>query len=397
MRILIYDHAGHPFQVQLSRQLSKRGHKVIHSFCGLLQTPHGKLIKTNSDSDNFEIFPVLLTEAFNRYNMIKRIIQEKQLGKKLIKKLKQFKPHVVVSSNTPIETQSLIQKHCLMSNIKFVFWLQDVLGIGIKHNIKKKIPLIGNLIGDHYIKKEKKLLKKSDDVIAISEDFLSFLSGTGAQKNKLHVIHNWAPLDELPLYPKSNQWSRLNNLENSFCFIYSGTLGMKHNPELLKELALKFQRFDNVKVVVVSEGLGADSLKAEKQKHNIKNLILLPFQSYDKLPLVLGSADVLIGILEKEAGTFSVPSKILTYLCMKKPLLLAMPQENLAAKIVETNKTGFICEPDDVETFLKTAEKLFKDKELRDNLAFNGYAYSQKTFDIDMITDRFEKIMTNKD
>jgi len=31
MRILINDHAGHPFQVQLSRSLAAREHRVLHT------------------------------------------------------------------------------------------------------------------------------------------------------------------------------------------------------------------------------------------------------------------------------------------------------------------------------------------------------------------------------
>jgi len=31
MRLLIHDYAGHPFQVQLSRELARRGHSVTHA------------------------------------------------------------------------------------------------------------------------------------------------------------------------------------------------------------------------------------------------------------------------------------------------------------------------------------------------------------------------------
>ena len=45
MRILINDHAGHPFQVQLSRKLAERGHKVLHTYCASVQQPRGALQK----------------------------------------------------------------------------------------------------------------------------------------------------------------------------------------------------------------------------------------------------------------------------------------------------------------------------------------------------------------
>ena len=33
MRVLVHDFSGHPFQVELSRELARRGHEVTHSYC----------------------------------------------------------------------------------------------------------------------------------------------------------------------------------------------------------------------------------------------------------------------------------------------------------------------------------------------------------------------------
>ena len=67
-------------------------------------------------------------------------------------------------------------------------------------------------------------------------------------------------------------------------------------------------------------------------------LMLLPFQPYEVLPEVLASADVLIAILEPDAGVFSVPSKVLSYHCAGRPILAAIPAENLAARIIERER-----------------------------------------------------------
>lgn len=397
MRIFVYDHAGHPFQVQLSRHLSQRGHPVVHAFCGRLQTPRGKLCKTPQDPDHFEICPIPLSRPFHRYHPLKRVLQEKQLGRAIVDRITAFRPHVVLSANTPILTQSLLVNQCRRENIRFVFWMQDVLGRGIQQTLSKKIPWLGRSMGRYLLYKEQSLLKQSDAVIAISEDFLSVLSQAGVADDKIHVIHNWAPLDELPIIPKSNAWSRRHNLEKNFTFLYSGTLGLKHNPAFLSELAVHFQKNPDVRIVVITEGLGADFLKKRKEHHHLDNLIVYPFQPYESLPQVFSSADVLIALLEKDAGTFSVPSKILTYLCMKKPLLLAVPQNNLAAKIVHSNQAGWVCPPDDIDSFLKAADRLYHDETHRQFLALNGYFYAQNTFDIETITDTFEHILSDRE
>jgi len=393
MRILINDHAGHPFQVQLSRALARRGHEVLHTFCCSLQTPRGALVKRPDDPPHFQVAPIKLSRSFNKYGLVERFFQEKELGKLLAKKVQEFNPDTVVSANTPLEAQSALLRKCRNTKTKFVFWVQDLLGIGIKNNIGKRLPWLGRFVGWYYVHLEKSLLRKSDEVIIISEDFCEIISEAGVAAAKINVIHNWAPIDEIPVCPKSNPWSQKQGLDKKFCFIYSGTLGMKHNPGLLVELALKFQDHQDVRVIVITEGLGAVFLKEQKSNLGLNNLIILPFQPFENLPNVLASADVLLAILEHSAGAFAVPSKVLTYLCAQSPLLLAVPLENLAARIVNNNAAGIVVSPSDRKNFLKAATKLATDEKLRTSLAANGYAYAQKTFDIEKTTDRFEEII----
>ena len=55
---------------------------------------------------------------------------------------------------------------------------------------------------------------------------------------------------------------------------------------------------------------------------------------------MLASATVLIGILEEDAGVFSVPSKVLSYLCAGRPIVLCAPAENLASRTLLEAEAG---------------------------------------------------------
>ncbi len=169
---------------------------------------------------------------------------------------------------------------------------------------------------------------------------------------------------------------------------------MKHNPEILVKLALDIGKNIDAYVIVVTEGLGEKYLRRKKAEHKIHNLVLLPFQQFESLPLVLAGADILLALLEPDAGVFAVPSKILTYLCAKRPLLLAVPSENLAARIVEEQRAGIVTPPSEPERFIEGARTLIHDRRLRNSMAANGRAYAKKTFDIEAISNRFEKIIT---
>ena len=103
---------------------------------------------------------------------------------------------------------------------------------------------------------------------------------------------------------------------------------------------------------MVSEGLGADRLRGPAGATRVDNLRLLPFQPWEDLPDMLGAADVLLVLLEAEAGAFSVPSKILTCLCAGRPILAAMPAANLGARTIAAAGAGIVVAPGEPEQFL---------------------------------------------
>ncbi|HKE72347.1 MAG TPA: glycosyltransferase, partial [Acidimicrobiales bacterium] len=196
---------------------------------------------------------------------------------------------------------------------------------------------------------------------------------------------------DLPLRPRDNPWRRRQGLGDRFVYLYTGTLGLKHRPELLYRLAQ--QRVGDADVVVVSEGMGEARLRDMLHRHPLPNLHLLPFQPMDDYPDILGSADVLVALLEPTAGTFSVPSKVLSYLCAGRPVLAAIPPENLAARTIERAGAGVVVPPDDEEALLVAAKQLRTDPELRHEAGARARAYAETTFDTVVIADRFQDVI----
>jgi glycosyltransferase involved in cell wall biosynthesis len=197
----------------------------------------------------------------------------------------------------------------------------------------------------------------------------------------------------MPPRPRDNAWSRATGLGAGVRFIYSGTLAMKHNPALLLELARMLDRDSSGELVVVSEGAGVEWLTQQAAHEGLHALHCLGFQPFESLPDVLGSADVLVAILEPEAGVFSVPSKVLSYFCAGRPVLLAVPRQNLAARIVVESGAGLCVEPCDVEGFCSAAQRLIESCRLRGELGHAARQYAEKHFDIGRIGDQFEAVL----
>lgn len=389
MRLLVHDFAGHPFQVQLSRSLARRGHTVLHVYCASLDTtPQATLTVHPDDPEGFEVRAISLDRPINKQAFVDRWRQEHAYGRLVAEVARAFAPDAILSANTPLDAQARLQATARQIGARFVFWVQDLIGLAAERLLREKVPVVGGLVGSYYARMEQRLLAASDALVLITDDFREAVPAI-ARHPAAHVIPNWAPLEEVPLRPRDNGWADAQHLSPGLRFVYSGTLGMKHNPALLLGLA---QRFPDTEVVVVSQGAGQDWLR--ERSGASPNLCLLPFQPFDVLPEVLGAADVLVAVLEPNAGVFSVPSKVLTYLCAGRPILLAVPPENLAARIVSEHEAGLVVPPTDTAAFLDAADALVADGSRRERLGTNARSYAEWHFDIAAITDLFEPILT---
>ncbi len=392
MKIIVHDYSGHPFQVQLSRELSSRGYSVLHNYSSDFLTPHGDLVKRNNDSDNLRIEGVEITIKSEKYSYIKRVIADREYGMIVKNILSNERPDVFVASNLPLDALNIAIRECVKLNIRVIYWLQDIYSIAIRRLVGNY--LLGEIAYLYYGGVERSLLKKSDGIVLITEDFANTLNKWGIRHGNIITVPNWAPLDEISVKDKVNDWSLSHGIEKTFNYIYSGTLGLKHNPDILVALARRFKSNKNIRVIVITEGESNKYLNKIKTKENLDNLVVMKFQDYSVMPMVLGAADILITLLGEDAGKFSVPSKVLTYLCAKRPLLLSVPKENLSANIVTKHECGIVVDPKEMEEFCDQAEKMYLDYELRNKLGKNARKYAESNFNIGKITNRFEKLIT---
>src|SRR5580698_501541 len=389
MRIFVNEFSGHPFQIQLSRELARRGHEVEHVyFSGNTSTPKGA-VENTSVVPNLNIVGLSIQREFAKHSLISRRAADIDYGRAVAKAVRKFKPDAVLSSNMPPDGQKILLRETKVQNALFVYWLQDVYGLAVRFVLSRRAKLLAQLGGAYYEFLEKSLLHQSDSVVCISDSFVEYVRNWGIQENKVHLIENWSPLDEITPMPKNNAWARENGVADKFCFMYSGTLGMKHRPELLLSLAKHLAITNEAILIVNAAGAGAEWLHEHTKDMSADVFRLQPFQPYERLSEVMGTADVLIALLDSDAGKFAVPSKTLTYLCAARPILMAAPSVNQAAKIIRTAKAGLVVSPNSPREFVAAARELMERPDERVSHAQHARAYAERHFNIGYIADRF--------
>ena len=386
-RILIHDLGGYPFVAQLARELASRRHAVLYLHAGGLRTPRGIVDSRQEDPPGLTIDGVGLQERVHIGAGPRRFLQERRYAQRLAQRIEVFRPDVVVSSNGPLDAHAAAAAAASRVGSAYVYWIQDVYSVAIRELLARRLPVLGPIIAYRYEALERHVLRSSHAVIATSSDFLPLLERWGVRQDRVSVIPNWANLDEIPPQPRRNAWSRRHELDDKNVLLYAGTLGRKHNPGRLLDLA---DSAPDAKVVVIAEGTGADELRLAAVGR--PNLHMLPLQPAAELPQVLAAADVLVALLEPEASRFSVPSKVLTYMAAARPILAAIPHDNLAARTIEAAGAGVVVDPHDRDGFIASARGLMLNSDRRSALGTSGRRYAEEFFEIGQIADQFEDV-----
>jgi glycosyltransferase involved in cell wall biosynthesis len=385
-RIVVNDYAGHPFQIELAAKLADLGHDVSLLYCSTNVTPHGDLERSNP---GLTVVPISTGATFDKYALLKRTWQELRYGFTSARAQRRFGADVILTSNVPV--LAVLVMRLLNRSTRQVLWLQDIqAGLAAMALTGPKRLLVG--LFDYL---ERLSISSADHVVAIAPSLAEAVTERGIDV-EMEVIENWAPLGDLPVRPRTNEWAVEHDLDDKFVFLYSGTLGIKHRPELLSGLAEQYRDDPDVRVVVVSQGKGMNQLKEKQKSEGLDNLVLLPFQPFEALPDVMGSADVLIAVLEQEAGSFSIPSKILSYLCSGRPVLASLPAENSSSDLVANRAEAGLVSTDEAE-FMAQADQLRSDPTLCKQLGENGRLYAETTFDIDRISKMFLAALTGEE
>jgi glycosyltransferase involved in cell wall biosynthesis len=394
LRIFLHDYTGHPPQVHVGRELARRGHTVLYAYAAMIETPRGNLDHQPGDPPGLDIVGVGIGSVFRKHSYFKRQLQEIKYGFAVARVAAAFAPDIVIASDTPLFPLNSLRRLARRRSAAFVFWMMDVYGLAVRAGLAKKLPILGGWIGRFYIAFEKYLVRRSDHVVVISEGFRDLLDQWGARPERVDTLPLWAPIEDIPLREKDNPWSRKHGLASTVNIIYSGTLGLKHNPQHLVTLAQRLAPRADARVLVISEGLGADFLREQKQLLKLANLEIMPYQPFSDLPDVLGSADILVALLEPEAGVFSVPGKVLSHLCAGRAQVGLIPRENRATQVINESRGGVAIDTRQPDDFVDAVIRLVDLPEERVVMGRHARAYAEHEFNIARIGEVFERMIT---
>ena len=390
---VLIDYGCHSFTHRLATYLSDNGHGMRYFANGSLESPNLGSLPSWQEAHPQVVRPIVCGKPYGKLSLRKRLAGELDWAGECIHALEEEQPSAIIVSCVPIGAVTRIQNWARSKNIPFIYWLQDLQGRAIHDLLGRKLGFPGRVLGSFAYLWEQQLLDRSNMVITIAAGHEKELPPSVTASGRFALLENWANIEELPIFPVDNDWSVRQNLNQTRNILYSGTLGLKHDLGVFTSLAEAFRERNDVRIVVVSSGQAADALRQGAAARRLDNLIVLPFQPAADVPKVLASAAVLIAPLDRAAGGFCVPSKVLSYLCAGRPTVIAINPANPAAAMLQSSAAGTVVEPGNSLHFIDAVAAYLDNPEHRILAGHAARMHAEATFGLQHVVAKFLRIL----
>ena len=289
---------------------------------------------------------------------IATIAIEYQYLKAIKKYLSEIKFDLVLFSTPPITFEKVICYIKSRDNAFAYLLLKDIFPQNaVDMDMIKK----GSLIHKFFERKEKRLYAISDTIGCMSPANVNFIIKNNPDVIKGQIEENPNTINPKYIYYtneeiKETRKKYLLPIDKTI-FVYGGNLGIAQGLEFL---ITTIQKIHIPEVHFLIVGNGTQFIKIEKwftsHKPNNATLIAgLPKNEYDSL---LAACDVGMIFLHKSFTIPNFPSRLLSYLEMKKPVLAATDNITDIGEVIEEARCGYWVESGNIKSMKNRVTQL---------------------------------------
>ena len=345
-------------------------------------------------------------------NIQKTNIVEKGIGTLLIER--QFKTAIkknlsnvkfdLITYSTPPITFTNVVKYLKQNNPQAISYLQ-LKDIFPQNAVDMKMFGKNSIFNWYFRRKEKTLYGVSDYIGCMSPANVKFVMAHNPEVEacRVEVAPNSIELNNNIVEPgqERSEWvyirKKYNLPINRPIFIYGGNLGKPQGIDyLIKCLDAVKNRLDCY-FVVVGSGTEKDKLDDWYERHDhdknlaVKVMSYLPKEDYDML---VKYCDVGLIFLDHRFTIPNYPSRLLSYLENKMPVICATDVNTDIGKIAEENGYGYWCESVNSKDFVALVDKMLASD--RKAMGERGYEFLKNNYLVEHTYNAIMKHFENK-
>lgn len=364
----------------LLRKFSQEGHSV-YAVC-----PVERRDKKNTSVQIENGGTVLNVKTFNlqKTNLVEKgfgtLAIEYQFLAAIKSHFSKVKFDVIIYSTPPITFAKVIQFIKKRDGAYSYLLLKDIFP---QNAIDMKMMKKNGVLHKLFLKKERKLYAISDTIGCMSEANKNFIVRHNVSINSEKVEINPNTIEPF-IFNQSPEQKKAIKVKYKLpldkkIFVYGGNLG---KPQGIDFLLDTIAGTTNEAVFFLIVGTGTEYQRVEKwfQNSKPKNAILLPGLPKQDYDLLLNACDVGLIFLHKDFTIPNFPSRLLSYLEMKMPIIAATDRNTDIGDVIENNDCGFKVIAGDLTKMLSCIDAVM-DSELKfQEMQKNAWQLLQKEY-----------------
>ncbi|MET3112948.1 glycosyltransferase involved in cell wall biosynthesis [Pedobacter sp. CG_S7] len=360
----------------LMRKFKNEGHKVY------VVTPSERRYNEEVGLIDNEHIQILKVKTLNiqKTNIIEKGIATLTIEGKFLREIKsefdKIKFDLILYTTPPITFSKVIKFIKKRDGALSYLLLKDIFP---QNAVDLGMLKYGGFLHRFFNKKEKVLYDISDFIGCMSPANVSFLikNNPSLDANKIEVNPNSIEpfLKPLKIEEKINIRTKFNIPVDHTVFIYGGNLGKPQGIDFLVDVLLSNKGNSNVFFVIVGGGTEYHLIEKALKAFEIKNAFLLkslPKKEYNELLL---ACDIGLIFLDKRFTIPNFPSRILSYMEARMPILAATDKNTDVGKILEENELGLWVESGNLDDFNQKLQQLIISPANRINMGINSYQF----------------------
>jgi glycosyltransferase involved in cell wall biosynthesis len=236
----------------------------------------------------------------------------------------------------------------------------------------------------------------SEKTIILSDSMKILIKSKYPDLNNVEIIENWA-IENIPLLnKKDNTFAIEYGLDKKFTVLYSGNIGRLHDIETLVEtIKILDEKQANIQFVFIGDGAKLKLLQNYQAQHNLKNLLLLPFQSRELLPLTLTACDVAVVSLIKGAESIVAPCKLYGMLASGRAIVSISEQESYIDQMVTREKCGINCPTGDAQKLANILMTLSKSPDEVKEMGINAHQLYLRKYTLNRALKEYQELISH--
>ena len=193
-----------------------------------------------------------------------------------------------------------------------------------------------SLVARLFMKMSNYVYRKSDLIVALDRFMASHIVCQGARPDKVKAIPVWPVMSQV--YEGSRQanpFRREMGFGDKIVVMYSGNMAVVHPLDTLLDSAAALRDDARFLFVFIGGGVRKKDVANFKSKHDLANILLLPFQPREEIHISLGSADLQVVILGSSCTGYTHPNKVYGAMFIGKPVLYIGPKPSHVSDILD--------------------------------------------------------------